>query len=113
MGARFRIHPTTPQQRFIKRAVDVLHNRGVVIIPTDTTYAFATLPGSKSAVEKVSRIKSIDARKKLFSLIVPDLADIARYALVTNHSYRILRRFLPGPYTFVLPASREVPRILE
>ena len=112
MGDRLRIHPVTPQRRFVDRAGKVLADHGVVILPTDTTYAFTARPGSKAALEKISRIKQFDPERKLFSLIVPDLSDIARYALVTNHSYRILRRFLPGPYTFVLPASREVPRIL-
>ncbi|MDQ7007497.1 MAG: L-threonylcarbamoyladenylate synthase [Acidobacteriota bacterium] len=112
MGERLRIHPVTPQRRFVERASRTLADHGVVILPTDTTYAFTARPGSKAALEKISRIKQFDPERKLFSLIVPDLSDVARYALVTNHSYRILRRFLPGPYTFILPASREVPRIL-
>ena len=112
MGQRRPIHPVTPQKRFVALAAEMLEDHGVVIIPTDTSYAFVTLPGSKAAVERVSRLKEIDGRKKLFSLIVPDLSDLARYALVNNTTYRLLNHFLPGPYTFVLPASREVPRIL-
>jgi tRNA threonylcarbamoyl adenosine modification protein (Sua5/YciO/YrdC/YwlC family) len=112
MGQRRPIHPTTPQKRFVALAADLLADHGVVIIPTDTSYAFVTAPGSKSAVERVSWLKEIDSRKKLFSLIVPDLSDLSRYALVDNSTYRLLKHFLPGPYTFVLPASREVPRIL-
>jgi len=96
----------------VAKAAELLSRHGVLIIPTDTTYAFIAQPGSKSAVERISRIKQIDGKKKLFSLIVPDLSDVARYALLDNPNYRILRRFLPGPYTFVLPATREVPRIL-
>lgn len=112
MGQRLRIHPETPQARFVAQAADTLSRHGVAICPTDTAYAFVTQPGSRAAVEKVSRIRKIDGRKKLFSLIVPDLSDVAHYALLDNHNYRILRRFLPGPYTFILPATREVPRIL-
>lgn len=112
MGERLRIHPETPQRRFVAQAAEMLSRHAVVILPTDTTYAFAAQPGSKNALEKIGRIKQFDARKKLFSLIVPDLSDIARYALVNNHNYRLLRRFLPGSYTFVLPATREVPRVL-
>lgn len=112
MGQRRKIHPQTPQKRFVALAGEILADHGVVIIPTDTSYAFVTAPGSRAAVERVSRLKQIDARKKLFSLIVPDLSDLSRYALVDNSTYRLLKRFLPGPYTFVLRASREVPRIL-
>ncbi len=112
MGTRLRIHPVTPQRRFIERAASVLRGHGVVVLPTDDAYAFTALPGSRQALESIARIKQINPDKKLFSLVVPDLSDIARYAQLDNHDYRIVRRFLPGPYTFVLKASREVPRIL-
>ncbi|UCF68659.1 MAG: threonylcarbamoyl-AMP synthase [Acidobacteriota bacterium] len=112
MSSRLRVHPETPQRRFIERAGRVLREHGVVILPTDGSYALTAAPGSRQALEKIARIKRINSDRKLFSLIVPDLSDLSRYAVVTNHAYRILRRFLPGPYTFVLPASREVPRIL-
>jgi tRNA threonylcarbamoyl adenosine modification protein (Sua5/YciO/YrdC/YwlC family) len=112
MGVRLSIHGTTPQRRFVERAAALLSDHGVVILPTDTAYAFCTLPGSRQAVERISRIKGINSERHLFSLVVPDLSDIATYAEVNTQAYRILRRFLPGPYTFVLPASPEVPRIL-
>ncbi len=112
MGHRLRIHPETPQRRFVQQTVDALAKHGVAIIPTDTTYAFIAQPGSRAALEKIARIKRLDLKRKLFSLIVPDLSDVAHFAHVDNHNYRILRRFLPGPYTFVLPATREVPRML-
>ena len=112
MGTRLRIHPVTPQRRFVERAANVLRDHGVVILPTGDAYAFTALPGSRQAMESIAQIKKINPDKKLFSLIVPDLSDVARYALVDNHDYRIVRRFLPGSYTFVLRASREVPRIL-
>lgn len=112
MGERFAIHPVTPQARLVARSAEVLGNHGVVVIPTDTCYAFVTSPGSRSALERIAQIKALHPDKKLFSLIVPDLSDIARYALVDTSAYRILKHYLPGPYTFVLPATREVPRIL-
>ncbi|MBP7148478.1 MAG: threonylcarbamoyl-AMP synthase [Acidobacteria bacterium] len=112
MATRLVLHAVTPQKRFLERAAATLDAHGVVVLPTDGPYAFAALPGSRAALERIARIKGLDPDRKLFSLIVPDLSDVARYALVDNHAYRILRRYLPGPYTFVLPASREVPRIL-
>ncbi len=112
MGERLRIHPETPQRRFVEQAAKCLADHGVVVLPTNTSYALTAAPGSRSAIERIARIKQINPDKKLFSLIVPDLSDIARYASVENHAYRIIRRFLPGPYTFILPATREVPRIL-
>ncbi len=112
MGVRLRVHPVTPQRRFVERAARVLLDHGVVVLPTDSSYAFTALPGSRQALERIARIKDIDSQRHLYSLVVPDLSDVARYAEVDNRAYRILRRFLPGPYTFVLPASPEVPRML-
>lgn len=109
---RLVIHPETPQSRFIERAAKLLADHGVLALPTDGCYAFAIAPGSRQALERVARIKGFDTGKHLFSLIVPDLSEVARYAEVDTHNYRILKRFLPGPYTFVLPATREVPRLL-
>jgi tRNA threonylcarbamoyl adenosine modification protein (Sua5/YciO/YrdC/YwlC family) len=112
MSVRLHVHPVTPQRRFVERAAAVLQDHGVVILPTDSSYAFAALPGSRQALDRVARIKELNSARHLFSLVVPDLSEVARYAEVDNRAYRILRRFLPGPYTFVLPASPEVPRIL-
>lgn len=112
MGIRLQVHPETPQRRFIDRAATTLGAHGVVVVPTDSSYAFAAAPGSRAALERIARIKEMNAEKHLFSLVVPDLSEIARFADVDNAAYRVLRRFLPGPYTFVLPASSEVPRIL-
>ena len=111
-GQRFEIHPVTPQVRLVERAGRVLSDHGVIVIPTDTCYAFVALPGSRQALDRIAQLKAMNPDKKLFSLIVPDLSDVATYALVDTHAYRILKRYLPGPYTFVLPATREVPRIL-
>lgn len=112
MGQRLDIHPVTPQQRFIDRAGKLLADHGVVVIPTDSCYALAMLPGSRAALDRIAQVKGINPDKHLFSMIVPDLADVAHFALVETHAYRILRRYLPGPYTFILKASRETPRIL-
>jgi tRNA threonylcarbamoyl adenosine modification protein (Sua5/YciO/YrdC/YwlC family) len=112
MSVRLTLHPDTPQERFLRRAGEVLRNGGVVVIPTDSCYAFVAHPTSKNALERIARIKGFNSDKKLFSLIVPDLSDIATFALVDNRAYRVLKHFLPGPYTFVLPASREVPKTL-
>jgi len=112
MGQMLTVHGTTPQRRFVERAASLLADDGVVVLPTDTCYALTAVPGSKAALDRISRIKGLSAERKLFSLIVPDLSDVARFAVVDNAAYRILRRCLPGPYTFVLPATREVPRIL-
>lgn len=112
MGERLALHEGTPQQRFLDRAASTLVAGGVVVLPTDTCYALTALVGAKAAVERICRLKRVDAQRKLFSLVVPDLADVARYAAVDNQAYRLLRRLLPGPYTFVLPATRDVPRML-
>ncbi|GAB4223162.1 MAG: L-threonylcarbamoyladenylate synthase [Acidobacteriota bacterium] len=113
MGVRLTLHPETPQQRFIRRAGEVLREGGVAIVPTDSSYALVAEPRSKAALERIARLKRFHPERKLFSLLVPDLAEIATYALVSNRAYRILRHFLPGPYTFVLPASRQVPKVLQ
>jgi tRNA threonylcarbamoyl adenosine modification protein (Sua5/YciO/YrdC/YwlC family) len=109
---RLKLHAETPQRRFIERAARVLNDHGVIVMPTDTCYAFAIAPGSRQALERLARIKQIDTGRHLFSLIVPDLSEIARFAEVDTRTYRILKRFLPGSYTFVLKATREVPRLL-
>lgn len=109
---RLSVHPENPQRRFMERASEVLSKHGVVILPTDTTYSLTAQPGSRQALDRIARIKQIDPDKHLFSLIVPDLSDVARFAVVDNPTYRLLRHYLPGPYTFVLPASHEVPRLL-
>lgn len=106
------VHPATPQVRYIQRAAQVLSNHGVVVVPTDSCYSLAIAPGSRQALERVARLKGFDTVKHLFSLIVPDLSEVARFAEVDTHNYRILKHFLPGPYTFVLPATRAVPRLL-
>ncbi|MBA4405813.1 threonylcarbamoyl-AMP synthase [bacterium] len=107
----YELHPVTPQMRFINKAVEVLKNGGVIIYPTDTVYGFGCDIFNKEALERIYSIK-LDAGTKLFSFICHDLKDIARYAKVSDYAYKSMKKLLPGPYTFVLPAAREVPKKL-
>ena len=106
------IDPEHLKGRHLRRAVEVLSGGGVIIYPTDTIYGLGCDITHKSAVERIRRIKGRDARKPM-SFVCADLNDIARYARVSNYAYRTLRRMLPGPYTFVLPATKETPRLLR
>lgn len=107
----YELHPVTPQIRFINKAVETLENGGVIIYPTDTIYGIGCDIFNKQALERVYDIKH-EAGTKLFSFICPDLKDIARYAKVSDYAYKAMKKLLPGPYTFVLPAAREVPKKL-
>jgi len=100
-----------PQPHHIGRAVALLEAQGVIAYPTDTYYGIGCDIFSKKAIERVYRLKQRDRRKPL-SFICADLADITQYAKVSNHAYRVLRRLTPGPFTFVLEATRVVPEIL-
>jgi tRNA threonylcarbamoyl adenosine modification protein (Sua5/YciO/YrdC/YwlC family) len=107
----YELHPVTPQQRYINKAVEVLKNGGVIIYPTDTVYGLGCDIFNKEAVERIYSIKN-ETETKLFSFICSDLKDISKYAKVSDFAYRSMRKLLPGPYTFVLPAAKEVPKIL-
>lgn len=104
-----KIHPDNPQKRLITQAADLLRAGGVIIYPTDTTYGFGCTLSNRKGVERIIQIRQLSANH-LFSILCPDLAEIARFARVDNTTYRLLRRFLPGPYTFVLEATRDVPK---
>jgi tRNA threonylcarbamoyl adenosine modification protein (Sua5/YciO/YrdC/YwlC family) len=108
---RIQIHPENPQSRYLKSAADVLRDGGLIIYPTDSVYGLGCDLFNKNAVEKIYKIKGNDKRK-LLSFICPDLKGISEYAFVSNAAYKIMRRLLPGPYTFILSATRQVPRIL-
>ncbi len=112
MATILSIHPHNPQGRYVKRAVEVMRSGGVIIYPTDTIYGFGCDITNPQAVNRIIRIKGRDPKKPI-SFVCADLTHISRYATVSNFAYRILRRFLPGPYTFVLPAGRETPRTLR
>ena len=105
------INTENPQMRLIHKAADILNEGGIVIYPTDTVYGIGCDLFNKRAIEKIYEIKQ-RSKKQPFSIICADLKDISNYASVSNYAYKIMRRLLPGPYTFILEASRLVPKIL-
>jgi tRNA threonylcarbamoyl adenosine modification protein (Sua5/YciO/YrdC/YwlC family) len=106
------IHPTDPQPRLIRQAVEIIREGGVVVYPTDSCYALGCHIGDKAAMERISRIRQTDKHHH-FTLVCSDLSAIARYARVNNQQYRTLKAFTPGPYTFILQATRETPKRLQ
>jgi len=106
------INPTHPEPRKLRRAVEALEAGEVIAYPTDTVYGLGCDLMNKKAVDRLYAIKQMDQKHQL-AFICPDLGDIARFAIVENQTYRILRRFLPGPYCFILEATREVPKIVQ
>jgi tRNA threonylcarbamoyl adenosine modification protein (Sua5/YciO/YrdC/YwlC family) len=111
VAQHLRVHPTDPQNRLLKIAAEALHKGGLVIYPSDTTYAIACHMGDKTALEKIIALRNLDENHQ-FSLACRDLSDLATYAKVENADYRLLKRNTPGPFTFILQASREVPKRL-
>ena len=107
----YELHPETPQLRYINKAIDVLSKGGVIIYPTDTVYGIGCDIFNKEALERIFSIKN-DSLNKLFSFVCSDLKDIARYARVSDYAYRTMKHLLPGPYTFILPAAKLVPKKL-
>jgi tRNA threonylcarbamoyl adenosine modification protein (Sua5/YciO/YrdC/YwlC family) len=106
------INPAYPEPRKIQRAVAALNDGGVIAYPTDTVYGIGCDLTSKHAVERLYSIKGMD-RSHPLAFVCPDLSNIAKYAIVDNQVYRVLRRFLPGPYTFILEATRDVPKLVQ
>ncbi len=111
MSQFYQIHPENPQARLIRNAVDIIHNGGVVVYPTDSGYALGCHIGDKTALDRIRRIRKLDDKHN-FTLVCRDLSEIATYAKVNNTSYRLLRHTTPGAYTFILHATSEVPRRL-
>lgn len=111
MSQFFQIHPDNPQARLVRQAVDILRAGGVIVYPTDSAYAIGCRIGDKAALDRIRRIRRLDARHN-FTLVCRDLSEIATYARVDNAIYRLLRHNTPGPYTFILRATSEVPRRL-
>lgn len=107
----YELHPENPQLRYINKAVSVLKNGGIIIYPTDTVYGIGCDIFNKSALEKVQSIKN-DPDIKLLSFICPSFKDIANYAIISDSAYRMMKYLLPGPYTFILPAAKLVPKKL-
>lgn len=106
------IHPKDPQPRLVKQAVDIIREGGVVAYPTDSSYALGCHIGDKAAMERIARIRQTDKHHH-FTLVCRDLSEIAKYARVNNQQYRTLKAFTPGPYTFLLEATRETPKRLQ
>ena len=111
MAQYFRIHPLDPQLRLIKQAVAIVRAGGVIVYPTDSSYALGCQIGDKDAMERIRRIRQLDDRHD-FTLVCRDLSELSVYARVSNADYRVLKTNTPGPYTFILSATREVPRRL-
>lgn len=107
----FSIHPTHPQQRLLTQAAEIVASGGLVVYPTDTAYALGCHIGDKQALERIRQIRKLDRNHHL-TLMCRDLSELGSYARVDNVNYRILKRLTPGPFTFLLPATREVPRRL-
>jgi len=112
MSQFFQIHPLNPQARLIHQAVEIIRQGGLVVYPTDSSYALGCHVGDKYGMERIRRIRHLD-NKHNFTLMCRDLSEIATYAKVDNSSYRLLKSLTPGAYTFILKATHEVPRRLQ
>ncbi len=107
----YELHPQNPQQRFISKAVDVLKSGGIIIFPTDTYYGLGCDIYNREGIKQIFLIKN-EMDNKLFSFICSDLKDISSYAKVSDYAYRTMKHLLPGPYTFILPAAKVIPKKL-
>ncbi len=112
MSQYFKVHPVNPQLRLLNRAADIIREGGIVVYPTDSSYALGWHLGDKNALERVRRLRGIE-RDHDFTLACRDLSDISIYARVENSAYRLLKSLTPGPYTFVLKATHELPKRLQ
>ena len=108
------LHPTDPQSRHVKTIIECLLDGGVIVYPTDTIYGLGCDIFKPKAIERIARIKNIDAAKAQLSFVCCDLSDLSKYTRsISTPLYRLLKNYLPGPYTFILPASKQVPKILQ
>ncbi len=112
MSQHFEVHPENPQARLLKQAAQILHAGGVAAVPTDSSYALVCHLDDKAAAERMRRIRQVDDKHHL-TLLCRDLSELAAYARVDNRQYRLLRMGTPGPFTFILEATKEVPRRLS
>mgnify|MGYP003384634910 CR=1 FL=1 len=112
MSQFFHIHPDNPQKRLIAQACDIIRRGGLVVYPTDSGYALGCHIGDKSAMDKIRRLRQLDDDHN-FTLVCRDLSEISTYAKVNNSVYRAIKTHTPGAYTFVLPATKEVPKRLQ
>jgi tRNA threonylcarbamoyl adenosine modification protein (Sua5/YciO/YrdC/YwlC family) len=111
MAQFFQIHPVNPQVRLVRRTVEILLEGGVIVYPTDSSYALGCQLGEKSAMERIRRIRRVD-EKHNFTLVCRDLSEITTYAKIDNQAFRLLKSLTPGPYTFIHEATKQVPRRL-
>lgn len=112
MSQFFKIHPENPQMRLITQAVAIIRTGGIIVYPTDSCYALGCHIGDKAAMERIQRIRKTD-KEHNFTLVCRDLSEIAMYAKVDNPNFRLMKSLTPGPYTFILRATHEVPRRLQ
>ncbi|OOH86414.1 threonylcarbamoyl-AMP synthase [Pasteurellaceae bacterium 15-036681] len=110
-GQMFYIHPENPQARLINQAVEIIKKGGVIVYPTDSGYALGCAIGDKHAMDKIVAIRRLPENHN-FTLVCSDLSELSTYALVTNQSYRLIKNNVPNAYTFILPATKDVPRRL-
>ena len=108
-----KIYPDHPNRKEIDKVVDVLRDGGLVIYPTDTLYAMGCDAFDVRAVEKICRVKGVNPQKSNLSIICPDLSSASEYARISNHAFKLMKRCLPGPFTFILPTSGELPKIYK
>lgn len=111
MSQFFQIHAENPQLRLVKQAVDIIRDGGVAVYPTDSSYALGCQLGNKAAVERIRQLRRLDDKHN-FTLVCCDLSQLGEYAKVDTSAFRLLKAHTPGPYTFILDATREVPRML-
>jgi tRNA threonylcarbamoyl adenosine modification protein (Sua5/YciO/YrdC/YwlC family) len=112
MSQFFHIHPANPQARLIKQAVQIINDGGLVALPTDSSYALACHLDDREATQRLRRVRGLDEHQHL-SLLVRDLSELANFAVVDNQQYRLIKSVTPGPYVFILQATKEVPRKLS
>ncbi len=112
MSQYFYIHPENPQRRHISQAVEIINKGGVIVYPTDSSYAIGCHLDDKPAIDRIRQIRRVD-KNHHFTLMCRDLSEISKYAIVDNINYRLLKAHTPGSYTFILEASREIPRRLK
>jgi tRNA threonylcarbamoyl adenosine modification protein (Sua5/YciO/YrdC/YwlC family) len=112
MAQHFSVHPDNPQIRLLKQATALLDRGGIVAVPTDSSYALACHLDDKAAADQLRRIRGVDAKHHL-TLLCRDLRELANYAIVDNQQFRLLKQATPGPFTFILEATKEVPRRLS
>jgi tRNA threonylcarbamoyl adenosine modification protein (Sua5/YciO/YrdC/YwlC family) len=112
MALRYELHPDNPQPRLIKQAADLIHRGGIAAMPTDSSYALVCHLDDKAAAEKLRRIRQVDEKHHL-TLLCRDLTELGTFARVNNAQYKIIKHAVPGPYTFILEATKETPRRLH